>query len=992
MDTDTDILKTLQSIERLLKSSSSTAGAGRLSALTSAERSKKPSARQEDREQIQIFRATTKSLKDMNDTVVGLDTSLLGLDSEVQKASSHFVSLSSSMSKFMASLTPINIPPDTGPVNPPDNQNKQSSILSSLQNFLSKTYQASQSALERALNGFRDLRSSENQPIPLPATAGGATDIAPVKDLVRASSDATISIENFSGGIFKTGRGFAALQSGVERLAKITAHLADDFFSLSHVGLGSYNNLYNLSIAAFKSGMSLKEYASVVQENITAVSRAGSLDNFNKLISAADGQLAEMGVFGKDARELQGALAQSSTLLGVSQDKLSGAISEQISLFDKLHKSTNMSSREFTELVRSVADNEQVQNELVGLNGQDRDTRRQGMLQLQSFGQTIGMTADASRKLGEAMIAARGETVKNRITESGRIRQLAQFLNMGSAGERAAQLSLKGRARTSAEDLEFRQIAQDLERASQAAYENSGIGGQGVLDQMLENISGTGFGRNMKESKQVALAEDSGTVKNRDFGQHVDKFGQFVGELLKYVHGFNESIGPAVLSAATAGAAFIFRGPLLNTLSAGLSKIPGLSSLGNMLSGGTGAAGGIGGISEILSTNIFAPIKNFIPTLSEMGSALSSIGVSIMGAGKWILQIPTFIRQSLNALTLSNAIVGPLGTLKNMGSMFSEGVMGGIFSIGSAIKNSSAAFITSAKGFAGSFAITTGIFNAAIEMFTGNISDALNPEGGFFNRLGGIATAFFSGIPDAIIDIVSFVFSEDISKTMRSGFDMFVAATNAAVRTAFASIIDGWSNILSSILPSDSKLLKNLKQWSGNIQDSADENFKAFDMLWNKDTDSLKDMNAKYQKTAEDRTKKAEAATVAVVAAQNKFNNVQYGTDLTRTGVINDARAVIGEPQVQAPPTVKTEPVNNTNNESDTPSISKKVSTGNSDLTGTSDILAALNTLVSLMRESLVNEERQVQLTEQMLKTNRPAATFTSAEVYADRLLKQGYV
>jgi hypothetical protein len=1013
MDTDTDILKTLQSIEKLLKSASGTVGTGRIP-VTSAERAKKASERQEERSASRLYKATTNNLKDMNDTVIGLDKSLVGLNTEVGKTTVSFSSLTASMSKFMATLTPIQQPPAANAPGTVDPLGSGGIIAQRLQSMVMRL-QVANTTLSNISQSARQLvtfaGTSNNQPqvtvnappvgvpptIPAQVPNPGQQAAQAIQPLQRAVPPLVQVLQNMVAGFGRTNTRLEIFQALMGHLSVMTKKLTEDFFTLSHVGLGSTQNLFNLSKYAFQSGMSLKEYAAVVNENVTAASRAGSLDNFNKLISAADGQLAAMGIFGKDARELQGALAQSNTLMGVSQNKLSGAIAEQISLFDKLHKSTNMSAKEFAKLVQSVSDNEQVQSELVGLGAQDRASRRQDMLSLQSFGQTIGMTAEASRRLGDAMIAARGQTVKSRVEESGRIRQMAQFLGMGAQGERAAQLSVKGRNRSAAEDLEFRQIAANMETAAQRAYQNGSIGAQAVLDQMQESIGSSGFGKNMKESKQATLAQDAGTVNNRDFGEHVGKFGQFVGELLKYVKGFNESIGPSILGAVTAGTLLLFKGPIVKALGAGLSKLPGFGALagGTTAAVGAGAAtsAGVGatvmkGYRAVMSADLLAPIKNLLPMLKNFGTSIASLGPTVMGGVKWLAQIPTFIRQSLNALQLTNAISGPIGTLKILFQSFGSTMMGGARAAGSAIMSGGQAIWGGLKVFTGSFGVWAGAFAAAIEMFTGEVSTALNPEGGFFNRIGGMITAFFSAIPNMIIDIVGYVFSENIGKRMQMGFDTFVAATNGAVKSAFSGIFSGVSEMLSWILPDDSKLVKDLKKWSDGLQDSADSNFKAMDDLWEGRADSLKELSAQHEKAAKDGEKKAQTATTKAIAAQAKYDNVQYGMNVTRESMVQDAKAVIGQPQVQTPPTVNPGTVN-------TPEEPRKVSEAAQQAVagvGSPEIVTALNAMVALLRESLTNEQRQVALTEQLLKSNRPTATFTPAEVYADRLLKQGQV
>lgn len=737
--------------------------------------------------------------------------------------------------------------------------------------------------------------------------------------------------------------------------------LTGDFFSLARIGMGSATNLYTLSKNAFTAGMSLQEYSDMIGQNITAAARAGSLDNFDKLISAADSQLAEMGIFGKEARMLQGSLAQSNTMMGVSQKGLSGAIAEQVKLFDKLHKSTNMTAADFAELVQSVSDNDQVQKELIGLAPAERAARRQQMLDLAATGNKLGLTAAASKELADALIKQRGETVKGRFEQAGRIRQLAQLTGMGAEGERAAQIVMKGRAASESEMQELRGIAGRLDRASQGAYEQGSLGVQSAMDFFNEALGQASFGGIMKANRPAELAQDAGAVNNRDFGKHVGKFGQFVGELLKYVRGFNESVGPAILGAITAGLAVMFKGPLIKALQTGLTS-----------GGGVGAA-----FSSILGS-----VRNGVASLGSIFSGFTNI---VGGAGKALLSVGTTIRQTFNAFYLSSQITSPMTFFVNTLKSFGSGILNVAKAVPAGLATGTQAIFNGIKLFTRTTGIIGGVISAFVEMITGEVTTALNPSGGFLNRLGGMVTAFFSSIPNMIFDVIGYVFGEGLGTRLQNGFDMFVSAFNWAVRATFSKIFEGTASILSYILPKDSTLVKDLKSWGLGLQDAADENFKTMDELWKDGSKTLSSISEKNAKAAKDGMQQANDATTKATAAQAKFNNVQYGMDMSRDSVVNDAKAVLGSPQVQTQNQVKTGSVNTPNEQATTTGTGGQAA---AQAAAPSEMLAVLNSILVVMRENLTQQQRQAEATEAMVKLNRPTASFTPAEVYADRLLK----
>jgi hypothetical protein len=571
---------------------------------------------------------------------------------------------------------------------------------------------------------------------------------------------------------------------------------------------------------------------------------------------------------------------------------------------------------------------------------------------------------------------------------------------MGGTGERAAQLSMKGRNRTKDEDLELARIDGDMETATSAAYQNGSLGTQAVLDQLQEFIGQSGFGKEMKASRQATLVQDSGTVNQEAFGQHVDKFGQFVGNLLKFMNGFTESVGPSILGAVSAGMLLLFRGPIVKTLSTGLSKIPGLGGLAaggaaTTAAGGAAAAtaGGAGvgatvmaGFKNVMTADILAPIKNVIPMIQSLGKTIAGIGPAIVNG------ISAFGRNLFNAaefVKMMNGTSGALQTVKLVTQEFGGSNIRGAKVAGEAISSGFTTVRGALSGMAGGFVLWGGIIGAAVEMFTGEISDVLDPGGGFFARIGGMVTAFFTALPNMIFDIVGFVFGEKSLGTIRNSFDTIVAFVNMAFKEFLGTIVGSVTGVFKALLPKDSGLVKFLDSTAESLFISAAKNQKVGEELFNDQSKTFATMSAANAKSAEATAKKADVATTKAVAAQAKYDNVQYGMDVTQESLLSNAKAVLGQPQVQTPPTVNPGAVN-------TPEEQKQKKDETSPQAvaglGSPEILTALNAMLALMRESLNHEQRQVALTEQLVRGNRPAASFVSAEVMANRLLNQGQV
>lgn len=981
MATDIDTLKILQSIEKLLQGASVLTGSR---TLNSADRNKQTASQKAGKDAKKIYQATADRASELGDTVMGLNKSMFGLNTQVGNVTTSFGSLHSQMSKFMSSLTPITVPDAATPgVNVASmNQLMEKLILETEQGHATaiKMY-AAQASIGNLANSYLKVISgatsigaaAEVGSMPSLNQQGAALVDQLGKGITKGTKPVVKDLDNLNipfkaqlgrmiDDFGSTSSALGGLGMAASNVSDILKKLTGDYFSLASAGMGTMESLTTLSKNAFLSGMSLKEYQSVIKDNIALAARAGSLDNFNKIISAADSQLASMGVFGMESRQMQASLAESSTMMGVKQGKLTDVISAQISVFDDLRKSTNMTAEEFSTLVKDLSNNEEVQRELLGLAPQERIARQQELLNVSAIGSKMGLAADASKQLTDALLAQRGDTVKGRIETMGRVRQLGQLTGMGAEGDRAGELLMKGRNRTAADEQELTDLADKLNKAGESAYQTGSLGVQNALDFFNETIGGTKFGQVMKAVRPAGLAQDSGKVNQEAFGKHVGDFGKFTGELLKYIRGWNEGFGPMIAGLIGGVSLALFRGPIIKALQAGAGK------LGIGTAGATAGGEGVGVLAKAFqsfkSADLLAPIKA-IPSI--ISSASEGVMTSIRGARAAVAMVSEIEGPAMVAVRGLQGL-GP-GLLKGAASM-------------------SSGFSAAAKAL-GDFPLVGGLISATFELFTGDIANALNPNAGIFDRIGGIVTSFFTALPQFIIDVLGAVLGPGLTGDLQNGFDQFVAAVSGAIRSLFSGIFGAVSKILGFILPDDSPLVKSLAKWSQGAQDSADQNFKVMDTLANDHGKTLSSISADNAAKADLATKTAAGtvdATQKATAAQSAFNNVQSGLAVSQASMMSDAATIIATPQVQVPTAVKPATVNTPDDQATTPTGVKLAQAAQ--VQGNSDLLAALNAILTVMRDTLTNEQRQVELTEMLLKGNRPMASFPSAELTANLLIK----
>lgn len=973
---DEEILKALRSIEKLLSSSMAGAGntmVGNTIRNTANQRADKESAKQ--------IRAVASASLAQKDAILGLNKSMIGLNTQVSTVSVSFGSLNSQINRFIDSLQRGEnaVPPSTpqpAPIQPAKNLidklngalkpgvgsvrkavadlgNQLKSVNTPAAKLASMVAQAASAPTpnQQAAN----ILANANKPVLPPGAIKPRTRAEDIEIPIKAVLGRMV--ENFSRTV-TTG---VLVHGMFSALADITRRLTTDFFSLARIGLGSQKNLQEMSIAALRNGMSLKEYTETLRAANAFASRVTSIDEYERVTSAANAQLATLGVFGAEAKAMQASLANSNTMMGISQDQIINANKAQIDAFEDLRKSTNMTAEEFTSFVNQLSNSEQVQKELLGVGMQSRTARQQELIQLTTVGQRLGLTAEASQKLTEALLAQRGDTVKGRFESAARLRQAAAFAGMGAEGERGAQIAMKGRRATSAEQEELRAILGRLQSSQQQMYENGTFGAQNVIDQLTESLSGTAVGKLMDANTAANLAQQSGAARqangegtNQDFGRHVGAFGQSVGQFGTLLRGFQESIGPALGGLAGAALLAAFRGPIIKILSRVI---------------GGGAVGGAGITSAIAGTA--SRLGSILPAIS---SGITGLASSAMRAGSGIAQ--GALNVARGGVSLGQGVAG----IANLGKSAFTGLSG-----------LSSGLFSGFKVLAKSFAPLSMIFDAAIEAFTGEMANGLNPNAGWFERIQGIGLAFATAIPNMLIDIFGFVFGDQAGTWLQNKFDILVAGLLGAFKFAFGKLITPIADLALMILPKDSGLAKVLNSVKDSTIKSANENFDVVKELANDGTKTIKTISKENQKAAEQNTISANKATDASVQAQSKFNNVAQAGQVNASQLIQDARSILGTPSVQIPMPVQSSapaPVN-TNSDNKPGEIAKNKADADKAQTIQNTALATLmEQMLAVMKQSLAVEEAQLSASTALLD-RRPAATFMPAEVMANQLIKR---
>ena len=753
------------------------------------------------------------------------------------------------------------------------------------------------------------------------ATAAARTATSSTNNLTSATTSATnatkyygMSMKQIAGSMLQAKaiqiNSMSGLSMAMDGLKKVANALTQQFMALANVGMGSIGNIYDLNVAALKSGMSMREYQELFVGNMELAARTMSIDNFDALTSANNGLLARMGVFGAAAKKLQVEIAQTATTLGVSQDQIPDAANSLINTFRRLNKTISMSSQEFLESVKAIRDNNHSVNEMAGLTSEQRPARMAELVEIQNHGRSLGLSAVESDKLGKALMEQRYSTVKERFKEAGSLQQMGAILGMSAEGNRAAELSRK-RNKSAAETTEYASILSNMNVQMDRQVENSdNVGVENQRDVIYEHLSAS-TKEIMMGGTRALTANESAALNQEAFGKEVGIFGRAVGMFVKAAEGLKgNDLVSGTLSVIGGVALAVFAKPL------------------------QGLLGKVWTLGQKMTTpsNFVGPPKPAHLVLggeaaSATASAASGEAIVAESAAKttWISKITEPVKDVLNVIknmfTTSIPSLGKLGEFaKGAGSM-----------LGSSLK-----VVT---GFLTRIPFLGQILAMGIELFTGDLRNAMSSTGSIVNTIAAMVLNIPMSIVNLVLDGLEWVFGENLMKPVRQVFETMAADVMLVINGIFAGIINAVS-WFTNFLPKDSKLRQGMDSYAKQTKKVFDENLDTVKKVGSGQS-TLAEISDKNKKTVESTAASNEKAADAnaksadkVAKASADFNNTQYDTMVTKSRVIQDAKNLVGanggqtttpataEPEIVKTVSTSTEPQTSTSTNPDgTPKV-----------------------------------------------------------------------
>ena len=873
MTIDQDILKVLQKMEKHLANASNTASTGKGRVAGGKDDNDKKT--DDDKK---VFKALTKNFDALSESSNRLDNSFIKLNKTILATRARFVGLNKSMRGVSTKNSTQQ--PNQNSIDPTELINR--GITSAVANSSS------------AINATQQILGRFN-----------------------------VNVTKSSGLIAKTLPHIGKFRLAILPLAgiltglgRIVDTLVNDTFSMLSKGVGA-KSLGGLYIDAARAGMSLQEYSDMMSANMPTVARFKDFDTFGKAVRASNKDLANLGIFGKDAATLSAAMLNTGTTLGVSQKDLQAGAAGQVKVFEALRASTMMTADEFRMLSEEISQTQEVQSLMLGLNQEERMQRSADILKMRTLGQTMGASAAASKALGDALIQQRNLTAQQRFQSAGTVRQAGAIAGM-SAGEseELAKLSRKKNL-TSEEGARAQQLGAQMTAKLESMMNSGNIQEEFMAEQLKSRLDEAGIGRLLTAAGNVDLSKQSGDVVNKDLGKAANTLEKAAGELLAAANGLAKN--PIAMSVATiigSALAVALGGKLLNSLKS--AKLPGLSSRGGK------------------SVDVPSPAK-----ASKGGNLANAPSPAKASKGGNLVNAPSPAKASKGGIMskVVNSIfdLSPDMFKKGIKSIPVIGMLGGL------------------------------LVDGIGEAISGNVDAAFNPEGGgVISKIGNTVFASLSGMFGGVADLIDDAIGlfTDKGLNLRNTWDKFAV-----------SMRYGFFNMMASLAESlpfgkDSDFAKSLRASA----ESANEVYKQLS------ADSSLTVTEIGKKNKDLKKAQAESAEAVTKIGANLNKVVQSTVGLAGIAAEDAKRIVTAMPSqtaststpiktVEAAKTEEKPSVNSTNAVNNNKTENTTTSTTTQPVNGEVMTNPQLAEIVNLLQTTLEQSLRQTQALETLLRT-----------------------
>jgi hypothetical protein len=579
-----------------------------------------------------------------------------------------------------------------------------------------------------------------------------------------------------------------------------------------------------------------------------------------------------------------------------------------------------------TVVIKNLAENEDIQNTLIGLAPHERAARMQTITQTAAMGIQMGMTKEASMALTAAILAQRKASSADRFKAAGMARMAGSMTGMSASdAEELARFSqIKDTTKMTPQDLKrFQELAAQQESRLSAMESSGNVSQINIAEQIRANMTSAQTDV-MSKAAKGELTKQSGPIINKDFGAATGEFAQGVAEFGTFVTGLTKNpliggllsiIAPVVgAMASMAVAAKLMK----STLGGGL--VDGLTDAVKTGTVDAAKKGGKGGHADLLKAVAGASNCCDDSSVSMSGTDTSKKGKRGSKAPK--VKSPKAAMPAVAAVAAAAPDIpkGKVGVLKSIGegiknlfptfakmpSMLAgakAGIAAGAAGLMTAVGSAASGIFSVAKVVLGP--ISSFLFGAVEEVFTGNMANALGMGDGMMGRLMGVVLAgvnsIFTGVTrlfdagvNGLFEGLGISYKVNTTKLVDYVFSLitdFTKMIGAGLMKGLALIIEGVMGIFGVKAP----FVEKLRASAGALDQSIMESTANREKMWATEGATLRSVGEDNIKAAKDAKKEIVEITKStqnnvVMGAENLMSAVKT-TVMAESAAIQQAKA-----------------------------------------------------------------------------------------------------
>lgn len=235
------------------------------------------------------------------------------------------------------------------------------------------------------------------------------------------------------------------------------------------------------ALNGIKMGMDPKEmmeFQATFRRTSNAMS--GGIDGFNKVVAQNQSQMLQYTGSLKAAAAAMGNMYELSNSMGLNFKDVGKSADDLFSQFKRMQSATSLTVDQFTDLAKSLLDDQDIRTKLLNLQTQQRSVYVQSLLKQHDLLMAQGMTFDAAKRLVNYVEKASNKDPMERMKQGASLLQVAKLMGFSNADAQSMRYLFGKRNKSEQENTKFIGLMTDLQKrlvsTSNVGMENDATG------------------------------------------------------------------------------------------------------------------------------------------------------------------------------------------------------------------------------------------------------------------------------------------------------------------------------------------------------------------------------------------------------------------------------------------------------------------------------------------------------------------------------------